>query len=52
MRKVPFATFLTLLGIMLVLAPATMLHAQRLTGSATITILDPSGASVPDARAT
>jgi Carboxypeptidase regulatory-like domain len=51
MRKVLFATFLTLLGIMLVFAPATMLHAQRLTGSATITILDPSGASVPDARA-
>jgi hypothetical protein len=52
MRKVLFATFLTLVGILLVLVPATSLHAQRLTGSATVTILDPSGASVPDARAT
>ena len=52
MRKVLFATFLTLLGILLVLVPAASLHAQRLTGSATVTILDPSGASVPDARAT
>ena len=51
MRKVLFATLLTLLGIMLVLAPATG-YAQRLTGSALVTILDPSGASVPDARAT
>ena len=52
MRKVLFATFLTLLGIMLVLVPASNLLAQRLTGSASVEILDPSGAAVPDARAT
>ena len=52
MRKVLFATLLTLLGIVLVLAPATNLLAQRLTGSATVQILDPSGAAVPGARAT
>ena len=52
MRKVLFATLLTLLGTMLVLAPTVSLQAQRLTGSALVTILDPSGASVPDARAT
>jgi hypothetical protein len=51
MRKVWFATFLTLLGVVMVLAPSALLHAQRLTGSATVTILDPSGASVPNARA-
>ena len=34
------------------LAPATNLLAQRLTGSATVQILDPSGAAVPGARAT
>ena len=52
MRKILFATFLTLLVGMLVLAPATNLYAQRLTGSAVVEILDPSGAAVPDARAT
>ena len=52
MRKLMFATFLTLLGAMIVLAPTTSLFAQRLTGSATVEILDPSGAAVPDARAT
>jgi hypothetical protein len=52
MRKILFATFLTLLAAMLVLAPATSLFAQRLTGSANVEILDPSGAAVPDARAT
>ncbi len=52
MRKALFATFLTLLGIGLVLTPATNLLAQRLTGSATVQILDPSGAAVPGARAT
>ena len=51
MRKVLFATLLTMLGVMLVLAPASG-YAQRLTGSAVVTILDPSGAAVPDARAT
>jgi hypothetical protein len=52
MRKILFATFLTLLGAMIVLAPTTSVFAQRLTGSATVEILDPSGAAVPDARAT
>ena len=52
MRKILFATFLTLLGLTLVLFPASNLMAQRLTGSATIQILDPSGASVPGARVT
>jgi hypothetical protein len=51
MRKILFATFVTLLGALLVLAPATSLFAQRLTGSANVEILDPSGAAVPDARA-
>src|SRR5690242_5898546 len=50
MRKLLVATLLFLLGAM-ILAP-TGLMAQRLTGSATLQILDPSGASVPDARAT
>ncbi len=52
MRKILFATVLTLLGITLVLMPATDLLAQRLTGSAAIQVLDPSGATVPNARAT
>ena len=52
MRKIWIATFLTLFGIMLVLAPSANLLAQRLTGSATVEVLDPSGAAVPEARAT
>ena len=51
MRKILFATFVTLLAAVLILAPATSVFAQRLTGSATVEILDPSGAAVPDARA-
>ena len=52
MRKIWIATFLTLFGMMLVLAPSANLLAQRLTGSATVEVLDPSGAAVPEARAT
>jgi len=48
--KVLFATFLTLLGILLVLVPATSLHAQRLTGAATVTILLPVIAALAPAR--
>jgi hypothetical protein len=52
MRKLSFATFVTLFALMLVLIPASNLLAQRLTGSAIVQVLDPSGAAVPDARAT
>ncbi len=52
MRKLLFSTLSILLGVMIVLAPTGTLMAQRLTGSATLQILDPSGAAVPDARAT
>ena len=52
MRKLLFSTLSILLGVMIVLAPTGTLMAQRLTGSATLQILDPSGATVPDARAT
>ncbi len=52
MRKLWFATVLTLLGITLVLMPGTDLLAQRLTGSAALEVLDPTGATVPNARAT
>jgi hypothetical protein len=52
MRKLSFATFVTVFALMLVLIPASNLLAQRLTGSAIVQVLDPSGAAVPDARAT
>src|SRR3954453_8183055 len=52
MQKALYATFLTLFGLVLTFAPATDLRAQRLSGSATITVLDPSGAAIPAARAT